>query len=101
MLGCSACRFFVQFTKCLPELILIRTHKLSVLFAVQIEVELWNRADVESAANVLGLLDVDSTKDDLGVLITRCHVLVNGLEAHARRASWGPEVDDDCWLLFD
>lgn len=63
---------------------LVRTHKLGVLFTIQEETELGNRPDVVSLGDISRIVTVYSTKNNVLVPVALSGSLEDWFEAHTR-----------------
>jgi len=84
----------LKFTKGVSKLMLVGSNKFRAFLTVQKKVELGDRLDLESLSCFTIVIALDSTEHNMFVLIGSTISLKSGFEAHARAASWRPEIND-------
>ena len=93
----AECR--LKLAESLAETVLVCSDKFVTLLAIQDEIELGNRLDLESRGSLAIRTTLDSAEDDMLDAISTSLSLKNGLESHARRASRRPEVNDNATIV--
>ena len=93
----AECR--LKLAESLAETVLVCSDEFVTLLAIQDEIELGNRLDLESRGSLAIRTTLDSAEDDMLDAISTSLSLKNGLESHARRASRRPEVNDDTTIV--
>ena len=83
------------------ELVLARPHKLCALLPVQHEVELGDGLDLEGLARLSISVRLHCTEHNVLVLVSATSAFIGRLEAHARPATWRPEIDDYAMIRPD
>ena len=78
----------LDLTKSSIKLVLISTYESRMLLTIQHEVELRDRADLESHGCITGLICLHSAEHDAAVLISSSLGLKDRLESHAWWAPW-------------
>jgi hypothetical protein len=76
---------------------LISSLKVLELLSIEEGNEIWDGVDLESLSSILRLLSVDSCEHQILIIIRLGSSLESWLDAHAWRASWGPEIDNETW----
>lgn len=94
MITSLAAEGHLKFTQGVSKLMLISTNKFRAFLSVQKEVELGDWLDLESLSCFTIVIALDCAEHNVLVLISSTIGLKSWLEAHARAASWRPEIND-------
>lgn len=101
MLASFAAERCLELSESLAETVLICSDKFVTLLAVENEVELRNRLNLERCRSLAIRATFDSAEDDMLDTISASLRLENRLESHAGRASGRPKVNDDAAIVSD
>lgn len=73
MVACLGHRCFEKLIEVLSEFALIHTHKLSVLFTIQEEAQLWDRSHIVGLCCITAVVTINSAEYNMFVAVSaRC-----------------------------
>lgn len=101
MFASLAERSLIQVVEILPKQPFLRSCKGSCHIATQVELKGRYRSDIVCLSAVSHLISLNSTKNDIFVLIRPRCSFVSRFELHARSTVCRPIVNNDTWILFN
>ena len=90
----------VELSKVCSKLNFIGPDKLRMFLAVEVKVELRNRANVIRLSGISHSITFDSTENYILIFVSSGRSLKGRLKTHAGCASGRPEIYDDSLVLF-